>query len=121
MTFFGALSLVFAMAMSPFGLYHHVNAPELDNGTTRQELLNNFSLVTIRGDNSSTAGGLGTFLANRGNTKVLLYRRGTAVGKDDAAKFAREHPDWPSSDGRCAEGNMPLVSYRIPSSSAGYP
>ena len=95
---FRAVALVFAMAMSPFGLYHHVNAPDLNSASTRQDLLSNFSLVTIRGDNGSTDGGLGTFLANRGNTKAILYRRGTAVGDDDAAAFTRDHPDWLARD-----------------------
>lgn len=107
MSIIGSLSLVFAMAMSPFGLYHHVTADDLNNGATRQELLMNFNLVTVRGDNSSVAGGLGTFLANRGNTKVLLYRRGTAVGDDDAATFSRAHPDWLTHDraGRVVTSN----------------
>ncbi len=92
------VSLIIAMAMSPFGLYHHVPAGDLDNAATRQELTAGFSLVTVRGDGGKTTGGLGTFLENRGNTAVFLYRRGTAVGDEDAAALARDHPDWLTHD-----------------------
>src|SRR4051812_3181634 len=86
------------MVMSPFGLYHHVPAADLDNPATRQELASAFSLVTVRGDSGSTAGGVGEFLKNRGNTAVYLYRRGTAVSDTDAASFARDHPAWLAKD-----------------------
>jgi hypothetical protein len=83
------------MAMSPFGLYHHVTAGNVPDTS-------NFALVTVRGDGDVT-----TLLKNRGNTRMFLYRRGTAVGDADAAAFGRDHPDWLMHDrgGRVVTSN----------------
>jgi len=87
-----------AMVMSPFGLYHHVPAGDLEKPALRQDLTTNFSLVTVRGDEGSTTAGVGDLLKNRGNTAVYLYRRGTAVSEEDAAALGRDHPDWVAHD-----------------------
>ena len=91
-------AVVAAMVMSPFGLYHHVPATDLDKPTVRQELTSAFSLVTVRGDAGSTGGGVGEFLKNRANTAAYLYRRGTAVSDEDAAALSRDHPEWLAKD-----------------------
>jgi hypothetical protein len=93
-----AAAVMAAMAMSPFGLYHHATATDLEKPAFRHELASSFSLVTVRGDGGSVAGGVGEFLHNRGNAAVFLYRRGTAVSDDDAATLARDHPDWLAHD-----------------------
>jgi hypothetical protein len=100
------ISLIAATVLSPFGLYHHVPATDLDKPAAREEL-KSFSLVTVRGDSGTAGGGVGEFLTNRGNTAVYLYRRGTAVSDDEAAALARDHPDWIAHDraGRVVTSN----------------
>jgi hypothetical protein len=95
--FIAAVTAV-AATVSPFGLYHHAPATDLDKPATRTELATSFSLVTVRGAAGQTGGGVGEFLKNRGTTKAFLYRRGTAVSEDDAAALARDHPDWLAKD-----------------------
>ena len=93
-----AVFLAAAVAASPFGLYHHVPASDLDKPEYRQELGRAFKLVTVRGDAGSTASGVGELLKHRGDADVYLYRRGTAVSEEDAAAFGRDHPDWVAHD-----------------------
>jgi hypothetical protein len=89
------VSLVAAVAASPFGLYHHVTPGDLDRDSTRRELTSDFNLVTVRGDNGDTSGAVGALLKDRGTTKVFLYRRGTAVSAGD---LDTTHPEWLARD-----------------------
>jgi hypothetical protein len=87
-----------AAAASTFGLYHHVQAPDLDKPDVRQATAAGFRLVTIRADSGGTAGGLGEFLGHRGSAAAFLYRRGTAVSTEDATMLERDHPGWVAHD-----------------------
>ena len=87
------VGLLATMTMSPFGLYHHVVATDVNRDATT-----GFALVTVRGDNSTITPGLKDLLDNRGNAKVYLYRRGTAVSDDDVTTLQRDHPDWLARD-----------------------
>ncbi|MBA3655652.1 MAG: hypothetical protein H0W70_15830 [Actinobacteria bacterium] len=86
-----------ATTVSPFGLYHHVPASDLDKPAVRSEL-SAFRLVTLRGEAGVTTGAVGQFLEKRGNATVFLYRRGTAVSGEEAASLAAAHPDWLARD-----------------------
>lgn len=75
------------------GAYAHLVDSEIEDGTFVAGLSQSFGLVTVRGAAGGSRG-LTTLMQNKGDMRVLLYKRGTAVSDNEEQRLLAEHPTW---------------------------